>query len=170
MELVELDERAVRQHLAALAQLLFDAHAANMALGLLAPLTQQSAERAWLELGTRLEPGERVLLAALDEGAPIGAVHLARAAVENGRHRAEVQRLVVRAGARGRGVGGALLDAVCDRARALGLTLLWLTTHAGTDSDRFYSARGWTRAGEVPAYARLPDGTLAASAFFYREL
>jgi GNAT superfamily N-acetyltransferase len=170
MEIVELDERAVRGHVTALAQLLFDAHAANMALGVLAPLTQQRAEQAWLELAAKLEPGERVMLAAVEDGAPVGTVHLARAAAENGRHRAEVQRLVVRADARGRGVGSALLEAACDRARELGLTLLWLTTHAGTDSDRFYAARGWTRVGEIASYAALPDGTLGANAFYYRGL
>ena len=169
-EIVELDNAAVRTHAAGLAQLLLDAHASNMALGLAAPLTVERAERAWLELGDRLEPGERILLAALEGGRVLGSVHLARAAAENGRHRAEIQRLAVRSDARGRGLGSELLDAACARAAALGIGLVWLTTHAGTGADRFYAGRGWARAGEIPAYAQLPDGSLTANAFFYRTL
>jgi GNAT superfamily N-acetyltransferase len=168
--IVELDRAGVERHAPELAQLLLDAHDANMALGLTAPLTAERAAQAWLELGGRLAPDERILLVALEDGRVLGSVHLARAAADNGRHRAEVQRLAVRADARGRGLGSELLAAACDRARALGLTLLWLTTHAGTDSDRFYAARGWERAGVIPAYARLPDGSLAANAFFYKTL
>lgn len=166
-EIVELDGAAVRRHAAGLAQLALDAHASNMALGLAAPLTQERAERAWLELGDRLIPDERILLAALEGGRVLGSVHLARAAAENGRHRAEVQRLAVLADARGAGLGTELLAAVCERAAALGISLLWLTTHAGTAADSFYTARGWRRVGEIPDYAQLPDGSLAANAFFY---
>lgn len=168
--IVELDNAGVRRHAAGLARLLLDAHAANMALGLAAPLTEERAARAWLELGDRLEPGERVLLAALDGDRVLGSVHLARAAAGNGRHRAEVQRLAVRADARGRGLGSTLLAAAEDRARELGIGLLWLTTHAGTGADRFYAARGWARAGEIPAYAQLPDGSLTANVVFYKTL
>ncbi|HVU79611.1 MAG TPA: GNAT family N-acetyltransferase [Gaiellaceae bacterium] len=169
-EIVELDNAGVERHTADLARLLLDAHDANMALGMTAPLTAERAAAAWLDLGAALAPGERILLVALEDGRVLGSVHLARAAVGNGRHRAEVQRLAVRADARGRGLGSELLAAGCERARGLGLTLLWLTTHAGTDSDRFYAARGWERAGVIPAYAQLPDGSLAANAFFYKTL
>ena len=169
-EIVELDQAGVDRHAAELAQLLLDGHASNMALGHVAPLTLERAASSWRELAARLEPGERILLVALDGGRVVGSVHLARAAADNGRHRAEVQRLAVRADARGRGLGRALLEAIADRARTEGVSLLWLTTHAGSDSDRFYAARGWTRVGEIPAYAVLPDGSLAASAFFFKEL
>ncbi len=93
-----------------------------------------------------------------------------RADAENGRHRAEVQRLAVRGDRRGQGLGRALLEAAVERARLMGLRLLWLTTHEGTGSDRFYAAVGWSRLGTMPAYSARPDGTLVGSAFYYREL
>jgi GNAT superfamily N-acetyltransferase len=71
---------------------------------------------------------------------------------------------------RGQGLGQRLLDAAVERARVMGLRLLWLTTHADTGSDRFYAAVGWSRLGTLPAYSARPDGTLAGSAFYYREL
>jgi GNAT superfamily N-acetyltransferase len=162
MEIVELDAAGVQRHVDELAQLLLDAHAANMALGLSAPLTRERAGEEWLRMGSAL--------AALEDGAVVGAVHLARARVENGAHRAEVQRLAVRADRRGGGIGAALLDAVADRARAAGIRLLWLTTHADTPSEKFYVRRGWVRVGVIPEYSVRPDGTLADNAFFYRLL
>ncbi|HET8528032.1 MAG TPA: GNAT family N-acetyltransferase [Gaiellaceae bacterium] len=166
MEIVDLDAALARAHGDALAQLLLDAHASGMALVLAAPLTRERARAEWLRL---VETAE-VVLAAVDGGEVVGAVSLARAGAENGRHRAEVQRLAVRGDRRGGGVGRTLLAALVERARTLGLELLWLTTHAETPSDAFYVRQGWTRAGVVPSWSQRPDGTLAANAFFYLVL
>lgn len=170
MNVVELDRDDVERHLDELAQLLLDAHASNMALGLAAPLSRADARAAWSASAARLEPGERVQLAAFAGESLVGAVGLARAAAGNGRHRAEIQRLVVRADARGRGVGRLLMDAAVERARSLGLRLLWLSTHVDSDADRIYTHLGWTRYGVIPDYATLPNGDLAANAFYYLEL
>lgn len=169
MEIVELSPGDVRRLASDLAQLLLDAHASNMALGLAAPLDAARARRAWLETAERLGP-DRVLLAACEGPRVVGSVQLVRAAAENGRHRGEIQRLTVLRERRGEGLGRALLDAAAERARADGLSLLWLQTHADTGADRFYEATGWTRAGVIPSYAVRPDGTLSANAFYFREL
>jgi GNAT superfamily N-acetyltransferase len=166
----ELDGPAAERHLDELGALLLDAHAANMALGQRAPLTLDGARAAWRGLAARLEPDERILLGAFDGDLLVGSVVLARADAVNGRHRAQVQRLAVRATHRRGGIGRALLEAAAERARAIGVTLLLLSTHAGTDSDRFYAALGWTRYGVVPGWAELPDGTMSANAFYYRVL
>jgi hypothetical protein len=62
------------------------------------------------------------------------------------------------------------MSAAVEHARALGLRLLWLSTHAGTDADRIYPRLGWTRSGVIPDYAVLPSGELADNAFFYLKL
>lgn len=170
MIVVELDAAGVERHLDELVQLLLDAHAAGMALGLAAPLTRAGAVAACRETASRLEPHELLQLAALESDSLVGAVQLTRSAAGNGRHRGEIQRLVVRADARGQGVGRVLLEAAVERARSLGLRLLWLTTHAGTDADRIYEHLGWTRSGVIPDYAVLPSGELAGNAFFYLQL
>jgi acetyltransferase len=169
VEIVELSAAQARHSVDALAQLLLDAHAANMALGLAGPLTPERARAVWLETADRLGP-DRVLLAAQADGDIVGSVQVVRAAAENGRHRAEIQRLAVLAEERGRGLGRALLEAATERARADGLRLLWLTTHAGTGADGFYESAGWTRVGEMPSYSQRPDGTLATNVFYYLEL
>jgi GNAT superfamily N-acetyltransferase len=162
MEIVELDAPRVRAHADELAQLLLDAHASNMALGLSPGLTRGRAVAEWELLVERLD----VLLAAIDDdGVVVGAGGLMRGR-ENGRHRGEIQRLVVRGDRRGGGIGTQLLAALVARAEALGLSLLWLTTHAGTPSDAFYERLGWQRYAVVEGWAERPDGRLVANAFF----
>jgi acetyltransferase len=163
MEIVELDAEGVERHADELAQLLLDAHEANMALGLAAPLTREVAADAWRAL-------DGVLFAAFEDGVVVGAVNLAPTSTPNGRHRAEIQKLAVRGDRRGGGIGAALLDAAAERARELGLRLLWLTTHADTRSDSFYAKRGWTRSGVIPEWSQAPDGRYATNAFFYLQL
>jgi GNAT superfamily N-acetyltransferase len=170
VEIVELSPGEVEAAADELAQLLLDAHAVNMALGLSGPLTAEHAREVWIETAARLDPTGRVLLAAREDGRVVGTVQVVRADAENGAHRAEVQRLAVRGDRRGEGLGRELLEAAVERARTMGLRLLWLTTHEGTGSDRFYEAVGWSRLGALPAYSARPDGTLAGAAFYYREL
>lgn len=170
MRIVDLDAEAVEVHLDELAQLLLDAHASNMALGLASPLTREHARDVYRRTASRLAPGERILLGALDGDTLVGAVHLARADAENGRHRAEIQRLVVSAERRGAGVGRMLMDAAIERARELGLGLLWLMTHEGTTADEVYRRLGWTRLGVIPGYSTLPDGSFTGNAYYYLQL
>jgi acetyltransferase len=165
-----LSAAEVEEHLDALAQLLLDAHDSGMALGLAAPLSLAGARAAYRDAAARLVPGERIMLAAFDGDELVGAVQLDRSEAGNGRHRAELRRLVVRAGRRGAGVGRALVEAVVEGARGLDLRLLWLSTHEGTDADRIYERLGWTRAGVIPEYAELPSGELTGNAFYFLRL
>jgi GNAT superfamily N-acetyltransferase len=170
MEIVELSADEVVAAAGELAQLLLDAHESNMALGLAAPLTAEHAREVWLQTAGKLDPERRVLLAVREDGRVVGTVQVVRADAENGAHRGEVQRLAVLGERRGEGLGRALLEAAAERARGMGLCLLWLTTHARSGSDRFYETVGWSRLGTLPAYSARPDGTLAGGAFYYREL
>jgi GNAT superfamily N-acetyltransferase len=167
---VELSPADVEAQAAALAQLLLDAHASGMALGLTAPLTLERAAAEWRATATRLHPRDRVMLGAFDGDELVGTVQVVRSAADNGGHRGEIVRFAVRGDQRGRGIGRALLEAAVARARELGLSLLWLTTHADTDSDRIYERLGWTRVGAIPGWAARPDGELVANAFYYLEL
>ena len=140
-----------------------------MALGLLGPLDPDMLTADYRATVAALDDRRILVLAELD-GAVVGTAQLARSVATNTKHRAEVQRVAVARAVRGRGIGRGLMAAVEDAARAAGLTLLWLTTHADADADRFYEAIGYTRLGVMPNYSRRPDGTLAPGVFFYREL
>ena len=45
-----------------------------------------------------------------------------------------------------------------------------LDTISGSEADQLYRSLGWIEAGSVPKYAAMPDGTLAPTTYFYREL
>jgi GNAT superfamily N-acetyltransferase len=170
VEIVELWASDVERAADEFAQLLLDAHDAGMALGLTGLLERERAADVWRATAALLDPRDRVMLAARSEGSLVGVVQIVRAPAENGSHRAENVRFAVRGDTRGRGIGRVLLEAATERARELGLSLLWLSTHAGTDSDRIYERLGWTRMGTMPGYSVRPDGTIAGGAFYYLEL
>ena len=87
----------------------------------------------------------------------------------NGRHRADLQKLIVHTEARRRGLGRALMEAVERVAVENGRTLLVLDT-AGGGAEELYRSSGWVEIGAVPRYAGLPDGTLVATTIFAKEL
>ena len=49
-------------------------------------------------------------------------------------------------------------------------TLIVLDTIAGSCAARLYERLGRTRAGEVPRYAALPDGRLAPTVIYFKDL
>jgi GNAT superfamily N-acetyltransferase len=141
-----------------------EAMEANMALGATPETDLEAFHRAALG-----EPGRVVLLAEV-EGQVVGMAHIAPSGAANARHRAEVQRVVVGADARGAGVGRELMEAVEEVALARGLTLLWLTTHDASEACAFYEAIGYTKLGVMQDYSQRPDGGLAPAAFYYKVL
>jgi acetyltransferase len=113
---------------------------------------------------------DRVVLVADHDGELVGMAHLAPSRAENAPHRAEVQRVAVAEDVRGSGVGASLMAAVEEAALARDITLLWLTTHEGSEACAFYEAVGYTKLGVMPEYSERPDGTRSPGAFYFREL
>lgn len=155
----------------ALVALLRDAVDSGASLGFLPPLAPDTARAYWRTVIAEVEAGSRVLLAARSTGtAIVGSAQLELAMRENGRHRAEVAKVMVLGNARRQGVGRALMLAAEDHARRLGRTTLVLDTRAGDPSERLYASVGWQRAGEIPRYAQSAGGALHATAFYYKLL
>jgi acetyltransferase len=137
---------------------------AGMALGATSETDLEALHEA------ALADPERVVLVAELDGDVVGIAHLVPSGAANAPHRAEVQRVAVAERVRGTGVGRTLMEAVDDAARERGLTLLWLTTHEGTDACAFYEAVGYTKLGVMPSYSLRPDGTASPGAFYYKDL
>jgi hypothetical protein len=55
-------------------------------------------------------------------------------------------------------------------SRQAGKTLLVPDTASGGDAERLYAELGWHRAGVIPKYALLPDGTPCDTTIFRKEL
>ena len=88
----------------------------------------------------------------------------------NAPHGADVAKVLVQRDTRRLGLGSALMDRVGEIARRHQRTLLVLDTIAGGYAVRLYERLGWTRAGEIPRYAAFPDGTLAPTVIYFKDL
>ena len=150
-----------------LAALLVDAVDSNASVGFGAHLALDHARSWWQE---RLADERVTVLVERDtDGHVVGTVQLVRPATPNGRHRAEVAKLLVHRRARRQGIGERLLQRVDQEARQLGLTLLFLDTETESEGDRLYRRLGWEVAGVIPGFAYRPDGELRPTTFLFRQ-
>ena len=158
-------------HIEALAELLRDSVQSGASVGFLATLTPDENAAYWRDTVVEVERGRRVLLIADTAGGTVaGSVQLSLTLKENGRHRASVEKLLVHTRYRGSGLARRLMSAVEKEAAAAGVTLLVLDTEVASLADTIYSRLGYVRVGEIPGYAASPDGSLHATAFYYKEL
>jgi GNAT superfamily N-acetyltransferase len=134
------------------------------------PLAEGECEAYWREVALDIADGVRDLLVAREHGQLVGSVQLAPCGKPNQPHRAEVQKLLVLASARGRGIGAALMRALEARSGEAGRWLLTLDTRSGSVAEYCYRRWGWTACGAIPRYALDPDRTLADCTFFYKAL
>lgn len=142
-------------------------------IGFLAPLAPAEAEAYWAKVATELEGGYRLLLVAREAagGGIVGSAQLVYESKPNGRHRAEVQKVMVLPSHRRRGIAARLMAAVEAAARARNVRLLFLDTsdsHAGARA--FYEALRYVYVGGIPGYALDPHGKPEPNAIFYKTL
>lgn len=166
-----LDGDAARAAVPALCAVLIDCVEGGASVSFMHPMTEAKAAAFWTGVADGVARGERALLVAEDEGGVIvGSVQLVLALPENQPHRADVAKMLVHRRARRRGIAGRLMAAVEDVARAEGRRVLVLDTVTGSDAERLYQRAGWTRVGEVPDYALMPDGPPCSTTFFYKMI
>ena len=140
-------------------------------VGFLPPLGAEEAKAYWDSVAAALTGGGRRLwIARAADGGIAGTVQLDLAGQANGRHRAEVTKLMVVSSARRRGIGRLLMEAAEAEARKLGRTTLVLDTRQGDPSEALYRGMGWQPAGTIQRYARSADGTLHTTALYYKLL
>lgn len=154
----------------ALAELLREAVHGGASLGFLPPLPQRTALGYWRSLGPKLRAGACLLfVATVEEGRRVaGTGQLVLPAWPNGRHRAEVQKVMVAQALRGQGIGWRLMEAMHRAAGRYGRSLLLLNTRRGDRAERFYRALGYRVAGLIPAYTMGPHGRWYDNLLMYR--
>jgi ribosomal protein S18 acetylase RimI-like enzyme len=140
--------------------------AAGASVGFLPPLSLEEGESYWQGVSAP----DRVLLIAERDGRIVGTGQLELAMRANGRHRAEIGKVLVHPDAQGQGIGLALMQALEETARSLGRTLLHLDTREGDLANRLYQRAGYTVAGTIPNWARDADGTLRGTTFYFKVL
>ena len=152
-----------------LGSLLQDCVHGGASLGFLSPLSEETARRFWEDILVTVDE-DRWLWVAKEGERVVGSVILSLCAKENGRHRAEVQKLLVLTAYRGQGIASRLMDALESCALSHGLTLLFLDTEAGSGAESLYKRLDWTQVGEIPDYAANPAGELHPTALYYKIL
>jgi acetyltransferase len=154
-----------------LIELLRDSVEGGASVGFRAPLKRETADAFWQDMLREAGSSHRVMLVATTEqGEVAGSVQLALVQKENGRHRAEVQKLLVHSRYRNRGLGRRLMAAIEREAQQRGIALLVLDTIAGELAEQLYLKLGYMRVGEIPNYATFPDGRRWATVIFYKQL
>jgi acetyltransferase len=155
-----------------LQDLLIACVAGGASIGFLAPLSREDAAAYWRKIEAELPAGQRVLMVVRTEGGEsVGSAQMLGEVKANGRHRAEVQKVMVHPTHRRRGLAAALMAEVERVARARGVTLLFLDTsdsHAGARG--LYEALGYVYEGGIPGYALDPHGKPEQNAIFYKTL
>ena len=156
----------------ALAGILVRVVEAGASVGFIAPLSHDRAREFWDALP---RPGVHLFVATVPahDGAGetvVGTAQLHLAGQENGRHRAEVAKVLVHPDWQRRGIARALLGALEARALDLGRTTLLLDTREGDPSNQLYTAAGWAQVGRIAEYCRSNDGNLDATIFYAKWL
>jgi ribosomal protein S18 acetylase RimI-like enzyme len=156
--------------LADLHVLLRDVVEGGASIGFVVPLPEAEVAAFWSGVVAGVAVNQRLVFVARDAGRIVGSVQLALALQPNGRHRAELQKLLVRPSHRRRGLGAALIRAVETAALARGRTLIVLDSGATGNALGLYDRAGYTRVGVIPRFAANPDGPLIDTVVYYKEL
>jgi ribosomal protein S18 acetylase RimI-like enzyme len=135
-------------------------------IGFLPPLPRSDAEDYWRSV---LSPEVILFVARLDERI-VGTVQLQLCTKANGRHRAEIAKLMTHPNHRRHGIGRLLMQSAEQRARLEGRSLLVLDTREGDPSNHLYTSLGYINAGRIPDYARSANGQLDATMIYYKQL
>ena len=153
-----------------LVALLTDVVDGGASIGFLPPLSRDEASEFWRGVAAAVGEGRRILYVARVDGTIVGSAQLDLVEKPNGRHRAEVIKVMVLEGARRAGIGRALMLAIEEEARRRNRTTLVLDTRQGDPSERLYRSLGWQPAGVIPKYALNGDGGVDATVVYYKLL
>lgn len=140
-------------------------------VGFLLPVNREDIVMFWERQAPAVAAGGRqILLARSADGRIVGTVTLILDQPANGRHRAEIAKLLVHPDARRQGIAVALMQAAEKLAWHAGRSLLVLDTLTGDAGEQLYPRLGFELAGYIPDYARLNDGRLASTSLFFKRL
>lgn len=139
-------------------------------VGFVLPFPMEEAVAFWRGLIPAVREGARRLLVARLDGRVVGTVQLVLAMPANGRHRADIVKLLVHPLARRRGIARALMLRAEALARAERRGLLILDTRQGDAAEPLYRALGFALTGVVPGYACSIHGVLEPCSFMHKVL
>lgn len=155
-----------------LGALILDAVEDGTGVNFLAGATDAEARGWWEERRSEVADGTITVFVArrAGDGRIVGSAILIRSRNQNAPHRAEVGKVIVDRSARRRGLARRLMRQLEDHAAADGRWLLILDTVAGSAADSLYRSLGWRVLGTMPNHAYQPNGELADTTYFWKDL
>ena len=160
MELKEIkDTKQLNEELDGLSKLLKTVVDEGASLGFLPPLAQEQALTYWQ---TILAP-EVILFIAKINQTVAGSIQLMTK--PNGRHRAEICKLMTHPDFRRHGIGRALMQIAEERAKQENRSLIVLDTREDDPSNQLYQSLDYREVGKIPAYSK---GELETTVIYYK--
>lgn len=166
MEIRQISEITLEQK-AQLSQILMNAVSGGASVGFMLPFCLKDADSYWSMIDSSLS-NHHLLWVAIENNSIIATVQLILTKSQNGQHRAEVVKLLVSSHFRGQKIATKLMNALEAEAHKLGITLLLLDTQTGSKAETIYQHLGWQKIGEIPNYAKNPNGVLCSTSYFYK--
>lgn len=166
---IHSDDELLTSDIDVLVELIHNAISTNNSVGFLHTTTKSELIEFWQNEIKELETANTFLVAR-DGIRIVGIVILTRETRPNGRHRAELRKLIVHSEYQRNGIAHTLETQATDLARDYGLKLLYLDSATDFLVERVYESWGWQKAGSIPDYSSKPDGTLEPTTYFYKHI
>ncbi len=171
MQMIWLDATTVDQYLERLCALLGEAVESGASIGFMLPINYAEVTAYWHDVADSVRHQKKHLLVVVDaKSQVIGTAQLEPSPKENGRHRAEVQKVIVANAVRRQGIGTLMMEQLDLKAKQLQRSMLFLDTRVGDAGEHLYVKSGWQKFGVAPDYAYSPNGELEGSAFYFKRL
>jgi ribosomal protein S18 acetylase RimI-like enzyme len=155
--------------IAALRDILIEVVAHGGSVSFMHPLNPDDATAFWTQSLEAAARSERIVLGAWDGDVLAGTVTLILDCPPNQPHRAEIAKLMVPLGYRGRGIAAALMRAAESLAVDRHRSLLVLDTAEEDGAAPLYEKIGFTYAGSIPDYALKPHGGLCGTRIYWKR-
>lgn len=165
-KLGSLDSREIDE----LTDLLNDVVTNGTSVGYVLPVDLTLLRAYWEGVAREVASGDICLLAIRRDRRIVASAQLAFCGKPNGRHRAEVQKVLVHSAYRRSGMARALMAAAEEQARLHDRSLLVLDTESESAGQRLVEATGYVRAGDIPRFALGTVSGWAATTYMYKLL
>ncbi|WP_439654635.1 GNAT family N-acetyltransferase [[Erwinia] mediterraneensis] len=159
-----------RQALPELCEVLRACVAEGASVGFVDADDSETLNAFWQSRIASIARKETQLLVAREAGVVVATVMTGYSGMPNGRHRAEISKLLVHPQARRQGIARRLMQQAEALALARGCLLLVLDTRSGDVASQLYLSLGWQVAGTIPFYAASGSGQLEATTLMYKKV
>lgn len=163
IKIVKLNDNQIKQ----LAFILIDIVKTGASVGYLDNLTYSEAIIYWESVNKNLDENNLLWIAYNNE-IIVGTVQLTICNKPNGKHRGEVNKLLVVPMYQGQKNSSKLMLTLETYAKQNALKLLTLDTQTNSMAEKIYIHLGWQKIGEIPYYAKNIFGELSSTSYFYK--